>query len=76
MTMRHSAGLTWRAPVRSPSHLPVLAKDGDAYFCIDTDESYAYTGGKWVKIIGIGEEEEENRFDKVIRIMNDVETNK
>ena len=62
-------GLRWQPPVDTYSTLPMYAQEGDAYFCTDNDTSYVFTSGLWHVLFG--PEDEENRLDKVIRIMSE-----
>lgn len=69
-TQEISVGLTWHPPIENKSHLPMFAEEGDAYRITSTGEAFVYSDGKWAKIMGIGEE---NRLDKVIRIMEEAD---
>ena len=68
-TQEISVGLNWQPPIESEAHLPMFAEEGDAYHMTSTGDSYVFSDGKWAKIMGIGQEE--NKLDKVIRIMEE-----
>ena len=64
-----SSGLKWQPPIESQAHLPLIAEEGDAYHCTSDGTAYVFTDNKWVKLMGVGEEE--NKLDRVLRIMGE-----
>ena len=60
--------ITWKKNVKSVSDLPDNARDGDGIFVEDRHTAYVFDGKEdgW---FAFGISEEENRLDKVIRMM-------